>query len=246
MYNMKKIAYLAVFGIIISGCGKENTFSNDFGSSAFINASMGTPLVAVFDDTVRKNAGGFGPGGWSNYLAFTPGTRVTNIKRNDNLSTIATQNFSYNFGQANTVIIYDTLTVGAGGALSGTLRLMRLNDDLTLPAAGRSHVRFVHAAQNAPAVDVTLLRTSATPNDSVTITNRPYIGPNPSEATVTASSTFSNIPSGTYSVRIKLAGTQTLARTPQNFTLVNGGLYTMVAVGTARGVALQAINIRNL
>jgi hypothetical protein len=123
---------------------------------------------------------------------------------------------------------------------------MRLTDDLTLPAAGRSHVRLVHAAQNAPAVDVTLVRTSATPLDSVTITNRSYIGSNPTEATVTASSTFTSIPAGNYSIRIKLAGTQTLARNPQAVTIANGGLYTLVAVGTARNIALQAVSFRNL
>jgi hypothetical protein len=162
------------------------------------------------------------------------------------MTNVASNTFSYNVGQANTVIIYDTLTVGTGGVLSGSLRMARLNDDLTLPAAGRTHVRFVHAAQNAPAVDVTLLRTSVTPNDSVTVSNRPYIGSSPSDAVINASSTFSSLPAGTYSVRIKIAGTQTLARTPQNFALLNGGIYTMVAVGTARGVALQALNFRNL
>lgn len=243
---MKKIVYIMLSATLFASCGKENTFSNNFGSSAFINASMGSPALEILEDTVKKHAGTIPASGWSNYLGFIPGSKLTNIRRSDNLTNVASNTFSYNVGQANTVLIYDTLTVGAGGVLSGSLRLARLNDDLTLPAAGSTKVRFVHAAQNAPAVDVTLLRTSATPNDSVTISNRAYIGSSPSDAEINASSTFSSLPAGTYSVRIKLAGTQTLARAAQGFTLANGGIYTMVAVGTARGVALQAVNFRNL
>jgi hypothetical protein len=243
---MKKIGYLILSAAMLAGCGKENTFSTNFGSSAFINASMGSPGLEVLEDTTRKHAGSLSPGGWSNYLGFVPGTKVTNIRRADNLTNVASASFNYSLGQANTVLIYDTLTVGAGGALAGNLRLMRLNDDLSLPAAGRTHIRFVHAAQNAPAVDVTLVRTSVTPNDSVTVSGRSYIGASPSEAVINASSAFTSFPAGTYALRIKLAGTQTLARTAQNFTFVNGGLYTLVAMGTARGVALQAVSFRNL
>jgi hypothetical protein len=231
---------------MLAGCGKENTFSTNFGSSAFINASMGSPALEILEDTTKKHAGSIAAGGWSNYLGFVPGSKVTNIRRADKMTNVASNTYSYNVGQANTVLIYDTLVVDAVGALTGTLRLARLNDDLTLPASGRSHVRFAHVAQNAPAVDVTLLRTSVTPNDSVTIFNRAYIGSSPSDAVITASSTFSSLPAGVYSVKIKLAGTQTLARAAQNFTLLSGGIYTMLAVGTARNVPLQAVNFRNL
>ncbi len=243
---MKKIGYLILTATIFASCGKENTFSNEFGSAAFINVSMGSPGLEILEDTTKKHAGSIGVGQWTNYLGFVPGSKVTNVRRADNLGTVASNTYNYSVGQANTILVYDTLVVGAGGALSGNLRLARLTDDLTLPDAGRTKVRFVHAAQNAPAVDVTLLRTNVTPNDSVTVTNRSYIGSNPSDAVLTTSSTFASLPAGTYSIRIKLAGTQTLARTPQNATLVNGGIYTLLAVGTARGVALQAISIRNL
>ena len=243
---MKKFGYLIPLAIIMASCGKENTFSNDFGSAAFINVSMGSPGLEILEDTTKKHAGSIGVGTWTNYLGFVPGSKVTNVRRADNLSNVASTTLSYNVGQANTILIYDTLVVGAGGALSGTLRTARLTDDLTFPEAGRTKVRFVHTAQNAPAVDVTLLRTSVTPNDSVTVTNRSYIGSTPSDAVLTASSTFASLPAGTYSVKIKLAGTQTLARAAQSFALVNGGVYTLLAVGTARGVALQAISIRNL
>lgn len=243
---MKKIGFIIISATIFASCGKENTFSNNFGSAAFINLSMGTPGLEIFEDTTKKHGGSIAVGGWSNYLAFVPGSRPTHVRRADNLQRVASTNYTYNVGQASTVLIYDTLLVGAGGALTGSLRLARLSDDLTLPDAGRTKVRFVHVAQNAPAVDVTLVRTSITPNDSVTIANRSYIGSTPSEAVLTASSTFSSLPAGTYSVRIKLPGTQTLVRTAQNFSLVNGGIYTLVATGTARNIPLQAISIRNL
>jgi hypothetical protein len=246
---MKKIFYFISSATLLISCGKENTFSTNFSSASFIHASPGTPAFDVLEDTVKKHGGSISLGGWSNYLGFVPGEKKTNIRRADNLEPLFSGTFTYNFGQATTFIVYDTLVVGAGGSLTGNLRVARLTDNLTLPDAGRTHVRFVHVAQNAPAVDVTLVRlggTPAAPIDSVTLTNRAYIGSSPSAASLAEASTFSSLPFGNYSVRVKLAGTQTLARSPQTFTLANGGLYTILAVGTARNVPLTAVSIRNL
>lgn len=246
---MKKIFYFISSAALLISCGKENTFSTNFSSASFIHASPGTPAFEVFEDTAKKHGGSIALGSWSNYLGFVPGSKMTNIRRADSLQRIFSGTFSYNLGQATTFIVYDTLVVGAGGGLTGNLRVARLTDNLTLPNAGRTHVRFAHVAQNAPAVDVTLVRVGGTPAvaiDSVTISNRAYIGSSPSEASLTVASTFSSLPFGTYSVRVKLAGTQTLARNPQTFTLVDGGIYTILAVGTARSVPLQAVAFRNL
>jgi len=99
------------------------------------------------------------------------------------------------------------ITLAASGAR--TLRAVQLTDDLTVPSGTNVHVRFLHLAPLAPAVDITLLRTSPS-TDSVTLTNRSYLGATPN---ATALSAFAPIPGGTYTIRVKLPGTQTVVAT---------------------------------
>jgi hypothetical protein len=238
---MNKLIGALLIGVTIMSCGKENEYSTNFGTAAVVNASPGTPTFHVFDDTVRKTSSALAYGGSSGYLSFPPDQmRKFRLVNSANLTTnFATRDVTFPYGKPATMFAYDTL--GSGG----TIRMVSLMDDLSVPAAGSAKVRFIHLAVNAPAVDVTLLRTSATPMDSVTITNRAYIGASPSEAAVTQAQTFATIPSGTYSIRVKLAGTQTLARTPQSIAIASTGIYSLFAQGTAQGQALAAGAFRN-
>jgi len=222
-------------------CGKENEYSTNFGTAVVINASPGTPSFHVFDDTVRKTSSGVAYGGSSAYLSFPPDEmRKLRLVNSASLTpTYASRDVTFPYGKPATMFAYDTL--GSGG----TIRMVSLMDDLSVPSAGSAKARFIHLAVNAPAVDVTLVRTSATPLDSVTFTNRAYIGASPSEAAITQAQTFATIPSGTYSIRVKLAGTQTLARSPQSIAIASTGIYSLFAQGTAQGQALAASAFRN-
>lgn len=248
---MKKLFILFVIGVVFANCGKENVLSTPVSTATFVNASPGTPSFSIFGDTMiltatniafRGNSAGLFT---SPYLSFTPGLRNIEVRsgiNNVNKHVIA-NNQDFTQGAASTYIVYDTL-VGPTTATTGTLRFVRLTDDLSLPTVGLVKARFVHTAINAPAVDVTLLRTSATPMDSVTLSNRAYIGNSPNAATLSA---FANIPAGTYSIRVKLAGTQTLALLPApTATLTaNQGIYTLFATGTAKGQPLSVGSLRH-
>jgi len=92
-------------------------------------------------------------------------------------------------------------------------------------------------------VDLTLVRTSVTPNDSVTLTNRSYIGASP---TISALEPFASIPQGAYTLKVKLAGTQTVALTANLASLnVANGIFTLFAAGTTQGQALTANAVRH-
>jgi hypothetical protein len=94
----------------------------------------------------------------------------------------------------------------------------------------------------APAVDLTLVRNAATP-DSVTLTNRTYLGASPNATSLSA---FTPIPGGSYILRVKLAGTQTVvAAFSLGTTLTSGRIITLAAIGTARGQALSAMALRH-
>lgn len=241
---MKKIIGFFAGTILLVSCGKVNDFTNEFGTVLVLNASpsasTATSAMNVYIDTLVKTAAAVNYRSNSGYLAASIGPRNIQTRPNNNarVNYVNLTNQQIDFNKASTLVIYDTLT-----ATSTSLLSVRLTDDLSLPATGQVKVRFLHLANNAPAVDITLLRTSATAPDSVTLTNRTFIGATPNAAALSA---FAGIPSGTYSIRVKLAGTQTVALTPVtvNLTALNG-IYTLFAAGTAVGAPLTANVVRH-
>jgi hypothetical protein len=242
---MKKIIGFFAGTILLVSCGKVNEFTNEFGTVLVLNASpsaatAATTAMNVYIDTLIKTSAALNFRGNSGYLAATIGQRTIQTRPNNNarVNYVNLTNQQVDFNKATTLVVYDTLT-----STSTTLRSVRLTDDLSLPATGQVKVRFLHLANNAPAVDITLLRTSATTPDSVTLTNRTFIGATPNAAALSA---FSGIPRGTYTIRVKLAGTQTVVLTPVavNLSALNG-IFTLYAAGTAAGQALTANVIRH-
>lgn len=237
---MKKLLSVLIAGGMLAGCGKDNTYSTDFASVNFINASTSLTNVAprpgavVFVDTSIKVSGPIGYRGSSGYLGVYPGARNVEIRSAvarpfTTILQSASENFETN--RASTIVLYDT------SSATNNVKWVRLSDDLSLPGTNSVKVRFLHLANNAPAVDVTLVRTSVTPNDSATITNRSYIGASPNGASL---SPFIEIPQGAYTLRVKLAGTQTvvLSTSLANILNVRNGIYTLYAAGTTGGQAL--------
>ncbi|TAE69884.1 MAG: hypothetical protein EAY68_03265 [Bacteroidetes bacterium] len=62
---------------------------------------------------------------------------------------------------------------------------------------------------------------------------------------IAQTATFSAIPAGTYSLRVEVAGTQTLALAPATVTIGNQNIFTFYAAGTAQGQALTANAFRH-
>ncbi len=235
-----------IAGLSLAGCGKENSYTNNFASAVFINASPSVtnanprPGISIFVDTLAKSASVIAYRGSTGYLGIEPGSRKLELRTNTTPTAIlysaAAESFEVN--KASSFVIYDTLS-----AANTALKVIRLSDDLSLPAAGNIKVRFLHLANNAPAVDLTLVRTSVTPNDSVTLTNRSYIGASP---TISALEPFASIPQGAYTLKVKLAGTQTVALTANLASLnVANGIFTLFAAGTTQGQALTANAVRH-
>lgn len=253
--NMKKILAILLASVLIISCGKVIEYSNDFSAVAFINAAPSSSTAAistnfnVFVDTIVQSASVVTYRGSSGYLPVKPGTRMVELR---NVTNFVTYKFfenpamEFTTNTASTVFVYDTLS-----ASNLTLKTIRLNDELSLPPAGFIKVRFIPLAVKSAPVDVTYLRTSVTPNDSVTISNQAYIGPSPSASAIQALSTFMQIPVGAYTVKLKTTGTQTVL-TSAAFTLTTltgsgntTGINTFFSTGTAQGQALSIGQFRN-
>ncbi len=256
--NLKsKISLLILAsGVFFTACKKvtEATTLNEEASSTvqFIHAApvATTPTPPSYDivvDGVVANgsrrlsygivSAGGGGGNAPGYMPILEGTRNIKISRDSGRTTVIDASLPFEKNKAYTILAYDTLATP-----SSRLRVVRLNDNLAVPATGNTHVRFVHAAPNAPAVDITFLRTAPT-LDSVTILNKTYLGATPN---VDAVSAFTPVPGGTYTIIIKLAGTQTVVTSASLGTALTAGrIITYYAIGTAQGRALALINTRH-
>ncbi len=114
-------------------------------------------------------------------------------------------------------------TVAAINSLAAIEPLV-LVDNNTIPAAGDSHVRFVHASPDAPAVDITLADGTVLFGDYEFGEFSPYL---PVAAT-------------TYDLQVRLAGTSTIVLDLPGVTVENQTVYTVWASGYAAGTPALA------
>jgi hypothetical protein len=117
-------------------------------------------------------------------------------------------------------------TVVAVGQLASIEPLV-LIDNNSAPAAGKAHVRFVHASPDAPAVDIAVAS-----GGPVLFSNVPFKGVGD----------YLPVDAGTYDLEARLAGTDTVALSVPGVTLSEGTVYTIFAMGLAGGEpALSAV-----
>lgn len=101
-----------------------------------------------------------------------------------------------------------------------------LVDDLTAPASGKAHVRFVHLSPNAPAVDIAVAGGGPVVFGNVSF--KEFQG-------------FTPLDAGTYNLEVRLAGTSTVVLGLGNITLTEGTIYTVFAKGFVGGAGSQAL-----
>jgi hypothetical protein len=109
-------------------------------------------------------------------------------------------------------------TVAAVNELASIEPLV-LEDDNTLPAFGKAHVRFVHASPDAPAVDITL----------------PDGTPIFSDIEFKEVGAYTPVDDGTYDLEVRVAGTETTVLELMDLMFMNKTVYTVFATGFAGG-----------
>jgi LPXTG-motif cell wall-anchored protein len=101
-----------------------------------------------------------------------------------------------------------------------------LVDNNTTPAAGKAHVRFVHASPDAPSVDVA-------------VAGGPVLF---SDVAFKGVGDYLPVDAGTYDLEVRLAGTDTVALSVSGVALADQTVYTVFAMGLAGGdPALEAV-----
>jgi hypothetical protein len=214
------LAALAALAVVsLTGCGSDDS-ANPFVPTPqarvmAVHASPDAPAVDLLVDGAVAGSGLAFPDN-TGYLTVNAGTR--NVKVN-----VA--------GSATTVINAD-LPVAAGANYSvfangpvASIDALVVADDLTAPAAGKAHVRFIHLSPDAPAVDVA-------------VTGGPVLFADRAFRQFTA---FTPVDAGTYDLEVRPAGSGTVVLALPGVTLQNGKIYTVFARGFLAGSGGQAL-----
>jgi len=98
-------------------------------------------------------------------------------------------------------------------------------DDNRAPAAGKARLRFIHAAPDAPAVDVA-------------VTGGPVVFSN---VAFKAASGYVEVDAATYNLEARAAGTSTVALAVPGVRLQAGRTYTVIAVGLLSGTPALSV-----
>ncbi|MBX7225291.1 MAG: DUF4397 domain-containing protein [Chitinophagales bacterium] len=181
------------------------------------HASPNAPGVDLLVDDAKVNSSALLFGQSTGYLDVPEGTRNIKVNATGTSTTVINANLDLT-GNSN----YSIFAVDSLSKISAVV----LTDDLTTPASGKAHLRFIHLSPNAPAVDV-----AADGAEVALISNKAF-----KEYT-----SFIPLDAGTYDLEVRVAGTSTVALDLDPVTLTAGKIYTVYAKGFLGGVGTQAL-----
>ncbi len=209
---------------VFSGCDSEDTTTNptSMGTATVLvsHASPDAPAVDLLVDNVVVGTGLTFPNN-TGYLTVNAGTRNVKVRVSGTTTNVIDANLPIAANTNYTVFAVDSVA---------KLSTVILTDDLSAPAAGKAHVRFVHLSPNAPAVDIALQ------GGAVVFPNTAFKG----------STVFTPLDAGTYNLEVRLAGSSTVVLSLPNVTFADGGIYTVFARGFVNGAANQALNAQTI
>lgn len=184
-----------------------------------VHASPDAPKVDILLDNSFVDTLSFPRN--TSYIEINSGTR--NVKVRATGTTIIPIDANVNFDANKNYSIF------AVDSLSKVSALITV-DDLSTPASGKAHVRFIHLSPDAPAVNIIA-------NGSVTLfSNRTF------NKTITASEqAFTPVDAGTYNLQVRTSEGNVLALDLPGITLTAGKIYTIFAKGFLGGTGVQSL-----
>ena len=219
--NLMLLAVALPLAIAVTSCKDDDeeptpTPSVDKASVMVTHASPDAPGVDLLIDNSKVNSTALLFPNSTGYLSVNAGTRNEKVNVTGTSNTVIqadlplTKNMSYSIFAVNTVASIEPLV---------------LEDDLTAPASGNAHVRFIHLSPDAPGVDIAVDGGAVVFPD---VTFKEY-------------SDFTPLPAGTYDLEVRVAGTSTVALDLDPIVLEPGKIYTVFAKGLLSGTGPQAL-----
>lgn len=145
--NFRKASMLSALCLVGACSDAESTAPReDPNATARLRVIQGTSSAGV--DILVGNKlvlSGVALGQASSLASITPGTHMINVRRSGSTSVAGTQSLTVGAQDTATIILIDSSTV---------INPIVLTDTGATPAAGKSKMRVVHFATNAPAIDV--------------------------------------------------------------------------------------------
>lgn len=212
--NFKNLFFWALASFSVISCDDESE-TVDQSKVMIVHASPDAPAVDLLLNNT-KVAGGVNFLQNTNYLEVNSG--VLNVKVNAAGTSTSVINADLNVSKDKS---YSVFAVDKLASISA----VAFEDDLTTPATGKAHVRFIHLSPDAPAVDIALRGGAA-------------LFPNVGFKSGTA---FTPVNAGTVQLDVRLAGTQTVALGLADISLEAGKIYTIYAKGLLTGTGNQAL-----
>jgi hypothetical protein len=202
--------------VLFTSCKKEEDV-HEHANVMVVHASPDAPGVDLLVDDVKKNSAALNFPNNTGYLELEAGTRNLKVNVAGTTTTVINADVPFTKDMSYSVFAVDSVSV---------ISAIVLTDDLTAPAAGKAHVRFVHLSPDAPAVDVAVASTG-----DVVFGNKAF-----KEYTA-----FTPLDAGAYNLDVRVAGTSTVALVLPTITLEAGKIYTVFAKGFLGGSGAQAL-----
>lgn len=201
----------------LSSCIKKTeTTLFDTSNIMVTHASPDGPGVDLLVDNSKINTAALTYPFNTGYVSVSSGTRNIKVNVAGTATTVINADLAFAKDQNYSIFAVDSVS---------KISAVVLTDDLSTPAAGKAHIRFVHLSPNAPAVDVALV------GGAVVFPNNSFKG-------YTA---FTPLDAATYNLEVRVAGTMNVALTLPPITLVAGKIYTVFAKGFLGGTGAQAL-----
>ncbi|MBK8403441.1 MAG: DUF4397 domain-containing protein [Saprospiraceae bacterium] len=203
---------------LFTSCKEDESNDDKSYAKVFVtHASPNAPGVDLLVDNNKQNSAALNFPNNTGYLQVESGTRNIKVNVTGTSTTVI---------EANLMLAKDNnYSVFAVDSVSNISAIV-LADDLSAPAAGKAHVRFIHLSPNAPAVDVAVASSGA-----VVFGNKKF----------TEYTAFTPLDAGTYNLDVRVAGTSTVALVLPAITLEAGKIYTVFAKGFLGGSGAQAL-----
>ncbi|MEO8540012.1 MAG: DUF4397 domain-containing protein [bacterium] len=214
------VALLAVFAATAVFSPRQASAA-DTGRVRVMHASPDTPAVDIFVDGAKAVTALAFPAN-TPYVSLPAGghnVKVFVSPSNGTGAPALEANLEVGAGKD-----YTILAVGELG--KSTLGLYPLQDDNTTPAAGKAHIRLIHASPDAPPVNVAVSGTSTNVFTGVAYRN---FGP------------YTPVPAGTYNLDVNVSASGATVLSIPGLKLEDRTVYTAVAVGLAGNGTLKVI-----
>lgn len=215
-----KVIALATLAVTVSftACDKDDDDDAPPASARVLvaHASPDAPGVDLLIDNSKVNSTALEFPDNTGYLDVNAGTRNVKVNVTGTSTTVIGADLAFESNKSYSIFAVDSVS---------KISPVVVADDLTTPASGKAHIRFIHLSPNAPAVDVALDGGAVVFGD---YQFKEYSG-------------FTPLDAGTYDLEVRVAGTATVALDLDPITLTAGKIYTVFAKGFLTGTGSQAL-----